>query len=66
MVVILFIYHVALQQVHIIISALMQLYRIHRDRMVVGFPLQLPMKSASITTDVVSSNLNQDEVYNIM
>ena len=38
MVVILFIYHVALQQVHIIISALMQLYRIHRDRMVVGFP----------------------------
>jgi hypothetical protein len=28
--------------------------------------LQLPMKSVPITTDVVSSNLNQDEVYNIM
>jgi hypothetical protein len=31
------------------------------DRMV-----QLPMQSLSIITDVVSSNLDQGEVYNIM
>jgi hypothetical protein len=35
-----------------------------RDRMVVD--LQLPMQSVHITTDVVSSNLDQGEVYNIM
>ena len=35
-----------------------------RDHMVVD--LQLPMQSVSITTDVVSSNLDQGEVYNIM
>jgi len=28
--------------------------------------LQLPMQSVSITTDIVSSNLDQGEVYNIM
>jgi hypothetical protein len=28
--------------------------------------LQLPMQSVPITTDVVSSNLDQCEVYNIM
>jgi hypothetical protein len=28
--------------------------------------LQLPMQSMSITTDVVSSNLDLREVYNIM
>ena len=28
--------------------------------------LQLPMQSMSITTDVVSSNLHQGEVHNIM
>jgi len=28
--------------------------------------LQLPMQSLPITTDVVSSNLDQGEVYNIM
>jgi hypothetical protein len=28
--------------------------------------LQLLMQTVSITTDVVSSNLNQGEVYNIM
>jgi len=28
--------------------------------------LQLPMQSVSITTDVVSSNLDQGDVYNIM
>ena len=28
--------------------------------------LQLPMQSVPITTDVVSSNLEQGEVYNIM
>jgi hypothetical protein len=28
--------------------------------------LQLPMQSMPITTDVVSSNLDQGEVYNIM
>jgi hypothetical protein len=28
--------------------------------------VQLPMKSVPITTDVVSSNLDQGEVYNIM
>jgi hypothetical protein len=28
--------------------------------------LQLPMQSVLITTDVVSSNLEQGEVYNIM
>ena len=35
-----------------------------RDRMVVGFTK--PMQSVAITTNVVSSNLDQDEVYNIM
>ena len=35
-----------------------------RDRMVVD--LQLPMQSVSITTDVVSSNLDQGEVCNTM
>jgi len=34
------------------------------DRMVVGY-LQLLMQSVPITTDVMSSNLNQDEVHNI-
>jgi hypothetical protein len=34
------------------------------DRMIVD--LQLPMQSVYITTDVVSSNLDQGEVYNIM
>jgi hypothetical protein len=28
--------------------------------------LQLPMQSVSITTDVVSSNLDQGVVYNVM
>jgi len=28
--------------------------------------LQLPMQSVPITTDVVSANLDQGEVYNIM
>jgi hypothetical protein len=28
--------------------------------------LQLPMQSVPITTDVVSSNLDQGEAYNIM
>jgi hypothetical protein len=28
--------------------------------------LQLPLQSVPITTDVVSSNLDQGEVYNIM
>jgi len=28
--------------------------------------IQLPMQSVPITTDVVSSNLDQGEVYNIM
>jgi hypothetical protein len=28
--------------------------------------LQLPMQSVPITTDVVSSNIDQGEVYNIM
>jgi hypothetical protein len=28
--------------------------------------VRLPMQSVPITTDVVSSNLNQSEVYNIM
>jgi len=31
-----------------------------------AFNLQLPMQSVSITTDVVSSNLDQGDVYNIM
>ena len=35
-----------------------------RDRMVVE--LKLPMLSVPITTNVVSSNLDQGEVYNIM
>ena len=34
------------------------------DRMVLD--LRLPIQSVSITTDVVSSNLDQGEVYNIM
>ena len=38
-----------------------------RDRMIVVFTtLQLPMQSVPITTDVVSSNLDQGEVYNII
>jgi len=36
-----------------------------RDHMVVGFTT-IPMQSVPITTDVVSSNLDQGEVYNIM
>ena len=36
--------------------------RLGRDRKVVGLPIQ----SVPITTDVVSSNLEQGEVYNIM
>jgi hypothetical protein len=35
------------------------------DRMVVGFTT-MPMQSVPITTDVVNSNLNQGEMYNIM
>jgi len=35
------------------------------DRMVVGFTTTY-MQSMPITTDVVSSNLDQGEVYNIM
>ena len=35
-----------------------------RDIMVVVF--QLPMQSVPITIDAVRSNLDQDEVYNIM
>ena len=38
--------------------------RCGRDHMVVGF--RTPMQSVPITNDVVSSNLNQGEVYNIM
>jgi hypothetical protein len=34
--------------------------------MVVGFITELPMESVPITADVVSSNLDQGEVYNIM
>ena len=37
-----------------------------RDRVVVELDLQLPMQSVPITTDVVSSNLDHVEVYNIM
>ena len=33
---------------------------------VVQLNLQLPIQSVRITTDVVSSNLDQGEVYNIM
>ena len=36
-----------------------------RDRMVFGF-ITIPMQSVLITTDVVSSNLDQGEAYNIM
>ena len=36
-----------------------------RDRMVVGFTT-IPMQSVPITTDVMSSNLDQGKVYNIM
>ena len=34
--------------------------------MVCKLDLQLPTQSVPITTDVVSSNLDQSEVYNIM
>ena len=37
-----------------------------RDRMVVGFTTTRPMQSVPITTDVVSLNTAQGEVYNIM
>jgi hypothetical protein len=36
--------------------------RLGRDRM----DLKLPMQSVPITTDIVSSNLDQGEVYNII
>jgi hypothetical protein len=36
------------------------------DVIVWQLDLQLPMQSVSITTDVVSSNLDQCEMYNIM
>ena len=36
-----------------------------RDHMVVRFTT-IPMQSVPITTDVVSLNLDQGEVYNIM
>ena len=39
--------------------------RLGRDRMIVGLDLLLPMQSVPITIDVVSSNLDQGEVYNI-
>ena len=35
-----------------------------RDRMILD--LQLPMQLVSITTDVVSSNIDQGEVHNLM
>ena len=38
--------------------------RCGRDRMVVD--LQLPMQAVPITTDLVSSNLDQGEVYKAM
>ena len=40
-------------------------YRVRRghDRIVVGFTITVPMQSVPITTDVVSSNLDQGEVY---
>jgi hypothetical protein len=37
-----------------------------RDQMVVGFTTIYTLQSVSITTDIVSSNLDQGEVYNIM
>ena len=42
--------------------------RCDRDHMVVGFTtaIQLPMQSMPIATDVVSSNLDQGKVYNII
>ena len=36
------------------------------DRMIVGFTTTVPMQFVPITTVIVSSNLNQGEVYNIM
>ena len=36
------------------------------DRMATKLDFILPMQSVTITTDVVSSNLDQGEVYNIM
>ena len=36
------------------------------DVIVWQLDLQLPMQSVPITTDVVSSNLDQSDVYNIM
>jgi hypothetical protein len=35
-----------------------------RDHMLVG--ITIPMQSVPVTTDVVSSNLDQGEVYNIL
>ena len=37
-----------------------------RDCMVVGFKTTYAISAYHITTDVVSSNLDQGEVYNIM
>jgi hypothetical protein len=39
---------------------------VHLNIRVVVVDLQLPMQSIPIITDVVSSNLDQGDVYNIM
>jgi hypothetical protein len=49
----------------------LQIFSVSSDIYKVSFllwllDLQLPMQSVPITTDVVSSNLDQGEVYNIM
>jgi hypothetical protein len=49
----------------------LQIFSVSSDIYKVSFllwllDLQLPMQSVPITTDVVSSNLDQGKVYNIM
>ena len=51
-----------------IVKTIKQRCRRGRDRIVVGFTTtnDVPMQLVPITTDVVSSNLDQVEIYNIM
>ena len=47
-------------------SAIIHIFRGHRDRDLMVVVFKPPMQPVPITTDVMSSNLDQGEVYNIM
>jgi hypothetical protein len=56
---------ICLYSTYILLSSLLLKDRRGRDRMVV-WRLQLPVQPVPITTDIVSSNPVQGDVYNIM